>query len=121
ARPAERGLRLTRDAGSAQAHHDVAVARHLEDLLSLTIRRAAVGEPEEAVAIDAESMRPHDEAVAPLLDDVTCGCELDEIRAGAADADDRFIRRRNAIDVDACHLAPGIAFGQRRPVVDEAI
>src|SRR5262249_29002226 len=91
-------FRLSGDTRGAESHHDLAVACHLQNLLALAVRGAPIGEPEKSLAIDAEAMRPHDQAVAPLLDDVSGRCELDEIRTGATDADDRVAVR---IDVDA--------------------
>src|SRR4051795_10310830 len=74
---------VARHAFRAEGHQQPAVARELEHLLADAVAGAAVGDPQEAVAIDADAGRPHEHLLAPRLQQLARGIELDDRRLGA--------------------------------------
>ena len=103
-------------AGRTDRHQQLAVARVLENLLALAVLPACVGEPEEAVAVDANPVRV-DEPAAPRLQHFARRIELDDVRFVAVEG-------QNApffVDCHRGHFAPRDAARQRTPSVDQFV
>src|SRR5438128_2069351 len=79
-RAVERVGTVARDAGLAERHQQLTVARVLEDLLPFAVAGAAVGEPEESVTIDPDAVLPDELLVSPALEHSAIGIELDDRR-----------------------------------------
>ena len=111
-RAVERIGAVARHALLAERHHQLSVARELEHLLADAVARAAVGDPEKAVAVDADAVRPHEHLLAPRLQHLARRVELDDRRLGAVEREDPAGR----VDRHAGHFAELHARRQLTPV-----
>src|SRR6185295_17243962 len=130
----ERIAALAGDTRRPERHQQLPVGTELEDLVSfsvpariLPVGAFAVGDPDVAVAVDVNAVRPHEHARAEALDESSCRVEfLDRRDVGAdavliAAAIERPDAPPVAIDGDAGRGADFSARGKLEEVFDELI
>src|SRR5450631_1238840 len=126
-RAVELVIAIAGNAWLADRHQQSAIGTELQSRCAPAIADLAIGDPDIAVAVRAEAMRPVDQLRA----------EAHHLPAGGVEFLDRRDARSDtgfaaaavvdpeagavAIDIDADRLAPRPPFGQLRPVLDDVI
>ena len=106
ARAAERIGAVAANALGAERHQQLPVGTVFEDLLADAVASLAVGDPQVAEAIDANAVRPREQLLAPLLEDLAAS---DRTRRSAARRDEtrRSFRSASiAMPGTSPHVAP---------------
>ena len=144
ARPVEGVGTVARDPRPAEGHQDLAARAELEHLVPAPadgqaehrVAAVVVGRPEVALGVDVEAVRGREHPLAPTVEELAVGAELDDRRvvvpphAGGrarrpvveAAVEDPDVPVRVAVDAD--RLAPPPAVHVRRqvrPFVDEPV
>jgi hypothetical protein len=87
----------------AERHqHLAAIGAHLVDHLAVALVGPAVGDPEVAVPIEADAVRPDKRSLSPRLDYLAGGRQLDDRWLGSREDEDGPLR----IDRNVWHLTP---------------
>src|SRR5579862_9447632 len=126
-RPVELVIAIAGDARLADRHQHPPIGTELYRRFAAAIAGLAVGDPDIAVAVGAEAMRPVDQLRAEAHHLPAGGVEFLDRRNARADAGFAAAAVVDpeagavAVDIDADRLAPRPAFRQLRPMLDDVI
>ena len=108
---------FARHALRAQREEHLAISRELQDLLAAAVRASAVRDPEVAVLVDPEPVRPDEELFPPRAEELPRRIELENGRLRSPHGDDDAL----AVDIDAGDFAPLLPGGQRPPAFHQPV